>query len=184
MEEDVTRLLNAAQSGDREANERLLPLIYADLKRRARNQLRGERANHTLNTTALVHEAYLKLVGERVSDWENRRHFLSIASQAMRRILIDHARARLAEKRGGNQQKATYNDDLMGKEDNFAELVALDAALSKLEKLDERQARIVELQFFGGLTQDEIAQTLDISLATVKREWRLARAWLTRTMTP
>lgn len=181
---EVTQLLQAAKDGDRTALERLLPLVYADLKRRAHNQLRGERDGHTLNTTALVHEAYLKLVGERDSDWANRGHFLNVASQAMRRILIDHARAKLAQKRGGDKAHVTYDDDLMGLQDDPAQLLALDSALNKLAEFDDRQANIVQLQFFGGLTQEEIAQSLDISLATVKREWRMARAWLTKMMTP
>ncbi|HSG99114.1 MAG TPA: ECF-type sigma factor, partial [candidate division Zixibacteria bacterium] len=160
MDEEITKLLAAARAGDSSAHERLLPLVYADLKRRAHNQLRGERPDHTLNTTALVHEAYLKLVGQRESDWQSRRHFLNVASQAMRRILIDHARARVAEKRGGANIRTTFNEELIGSDDNPAELLALDRALTELEKLDPRQAQIVQLQFFGGLTQEEISQTL------------------------
>lgn len=184
MDKEITKLLAAARAGDSSAHERLLPLVYADLKRRAHNQLRNERPDHTLNTTALVHEAYLKLVDKRESDWQDRRHFLNVASQAMRRILIDHARARLAEKRGGANVRTTFNEELMGADDNPAELLALDRALTELEKLDPRQAQVVQLQFFGGLTQEEISQTLQISPATVKREWRAARAFLTAIMTP
>jgi len=158
--------------------ERLLPAVYGELKRLAASYLRSERPDHTLQPTALVHEAYLRLQGQRSVMWSNRAHFYGIAARIMRRILVDHARRRGAAKRDGAVLRLTLVD--AGVDDRAPELVALDSALTTLEELDPQQARIVELRFFGGLTVEETADAAGISTATVKREWRTARAWLRR----
>jgi RNA polymerase sigma factor (TIGR02999 family) len=159
----------------------LLPLVYGELKRIAARQLRAERSGHTLCTTALVHEAWLELSNLDRIRWQNRNHYLALAAQAMRRVLIDHAVARRAQKRGGGQPVAALDGDpLVMVEDRSAELLDLDHALERLASLDERQARIVECRFFGGMSIEETAAALDVSPATVKREWALARAWLNR----
>jgi RNA polymerase sigma factor (TIGR02999 family) len=178
--EDVTRLLGQLQGGNRTVVDSLLPLVYDHLHAVARRQLRGERANHTLNATALVHEAYLKLVDQRNANWQNRAHFLAIAAQAMRRILINYAQRRLTEKRGGGEPLVTFEEELVGKESRAEELLHLDQCLDRLRALSERQARGVEYRFFGGLTQEEIAEVLGVSVQTVRLDWRMARAWLSR----
>ncbi|MBU0984300.1 MAG: sigma-70 family RNA polymerase sigma factor [candidate division Zixibacteria bacterium] len=178
--EHITAMLLRLQDGDRAVVDALLPLVYGHLKSLAHRQLRGERAGHTLNTTALVHEAYLKMVDQKRVSWQNRAHFLALASQAMRRILIDYARGRLAEKRGGGEPVVTLSEEIHGGVSRAEELIDLDEALIALAALDERQSRIVELQFFGGLTQEEIGEVMKVSVATVGREWRMARAWLSR----
>lgn len=181
---DVTRLLQRWSEGDAEALERLLPLVYGELRRIASHQLRRERANHTLAPTALVHELYLKLVDQRRSSWQNRAHFYGLAAQLMRRILVDHARAQQAEKRGGLTTHVSladaFGDDRPepGARDAAVDVLAIDEALARLTALDHDQARIVELRFFAGLTVEETALVLERSPRTVKREWRLARAWL------
>lgn len=174
----ITVLLQRLREGDRSVIDALLPVVYGHLKSLAHRQLRGERAGHTLNTTALVHEAYLKLVGQAEVEWQNRVHFLAVAAQAMRRILVDYARARLAEKRGGGMAVITLNEELHGEYARPEELVALDEALTRLKALDGRQAAVVEYHFFGGLTHQEIAEVMGISEPTVRRDWRAARAWL------
>lgn len=166
--------------GNRAVVNALMPLVYDELHRIAQNRLRGERSDHTLNATALVNEAYLKLIDQTRVTWQNRAHFYAIAAQAMRRILVNYAEARKAEKRGGGQGLVTFNDDLMGKETRAEELIDLDEALTRLKLLSERQAAVVEYHFFGGLTHEEIAEVLVVSLPTVRRDWRLAKAWLTR----
>lgn len=176
--ENITVLLNQIADGSEPAVNRLLPLVYDELRKLAQWQLRGERADHTLNATAIVHEAYLKLVDQREVSWQNRAHFMAIASQAMRRILIDYARSRQAEKRGGGQAVVTLNEELMQREARAGELIMLDQALDKLRERDERQSKIVEYHFFAGLTHEEIAEVLKVSVATVRRDWRSARAWL------
>jgi RNA polymerase sigma factor (TIGR02999 family) len=178
----VTALLQRLAEGDRAAYDDLLPAVYAELKVRAHGQLKRERAGHTINTTALVHEAFIKLVDQNDAHWKNRAHFLAVASQAMRRILIDYARARVAEKRGGGQPLVTFNDELHQGDHNAEQLIELDLALQELEKLDKTQSQIVDYHFFGGLTYDEIAEVLGVSVATVGREWRLARAWLSKAL--
>lgn len=180
--EEVTRLLGQLQGGNRTVVDALLPLVYDHLHEVARRQLRGERADHTLNATALVHEAYLKLVDQRSADWQNRAHFLAIAAQAMRRILINYANRRLAEKRGGGEALVTFEEELVGKETRADELLHLDECLERLRALSERQSRVVEYRFFGGLTQEEIAEVLGVSVQTVRLDWRMARAWLSREM--
>ena len=177
---EITQILGRIDGSDDALVESLLPLIYAPLKRLARNQLRGERSDHTLNATALVHEAYLKLVDQRSVTWQNRAHFFAVAARAMRRILIDYARGRGAQKRGGGQIVVTFNEELVAREAKSDELLALDEALLRLEALSNRQARVVELKFFGGLGHKDIASVLGISIQSVQRDWRFARAWLTR----
>jgi RNA polymerase sigma factor (TIGR02999 family) len=178
---EVTRLLIAWNAGDHSAVERLMPLVYAELRDIAERQFRRERAGHTLQPTAVVHEAYFRLVDQTRVTWKNRGHFFSIAAQAMRRILIDHARARKAEKRGGREERVTLDVGIASPEPaDDVNLLALDEALVRLKELDEPQARIVELRFFGGLSIDETAEVLETSASSVKREFRSARAWLFR----
>jgi RNA polymerase sigma-70 factor (ECF subfamily) len=155
-----------------------MPLVYNELRRVARRYLRSERPDHTLQPTALVHEAYIRLLGQREIMWQNRAHFFGVAAQLMRRILVDHARAHQAEKRGGHKQKVPLDEALEYTADKSAELVALDEALDRLAARDPRQARVVELRFFAGLTEQETAELLGISVRTVKRDWDVARAWL------
>ncbi len=179
-EKDITQLLSELSSGNREAVDILLPVVYKELHQLAHMHLRGERRNHTLNATALVHEAYMKLIAQDRITWQNRAHFFGIASQAMRRILINYANARIAEKRGGNKVLATFVDDKVSRESRPEELIALDEALTKLEKLNKRQSRIIEHWFFVGLNHEEIAEVLNVSVPTVRRDFRLAKAWLSR----
>lgn len=176
---DVTQLLNKAQSGDKESLDTLLPLIYDELRRVAANQLRAERENHTLQATALVHEAYLRLLEQHEVDWQNRAHFFSIAAEMMRRILVNYAIQRNAKKRGDGITRISLDDAISFSNDQGdLDLVSLDAALKSLAQFDETQARIVELRFFGGLTIEEVAEVMSISESTVKREWKMAKAWL------
>ena len=176
----VTELLLRWSDGDSAARERLVPLIYDELRRLARNCLAGQRQNHTLQSTALVHEAYLRLVGHSSVRWNDRVHFFAVAAQLMRNILVDHARMRKAKKRGGESITLVLDDDIAISKGRELDLIALDDALNALASLDERQCRIVELRFFGGLSIDETSQVLEISPATVKREWATARLWLLR----
>ena len=177
-EADVTALLSQLTQGNREAGEKLVPLVYEELKRLARSYMRRERPDHTLQTTALVHEAYLKLVRQQAVNWQGRSHFFGIAAQLMRRILIDHARGRLREKRGGVKEVLSLDEAVVFSPEHSAELVKLDQALERLAKLDPRQSRIVELRFFGGLSVEETAEFLGISPKTVKRDWSVAKAWM------
>lgn len=177
-EGEITRLLVEIKGGNRRAQSELMPLVYAELRRLARGYMRGERPDHTLQATALVHEAYLKLVEEPAIDWQGRAHFFAVAAQLMRRILVDHARAHQAAKRGGLDHKMSLEEELIFSEAKSAELLALDEALVRLAEQDPRQARIVELRFFGGLSIEEIAEVLQVSPRTVKRDWNMARAWL------
>lgn len=169
-------------SGDRPADA-LLPIVYEELRRLAAAYLRRERPGQTLQPTALVHEAYLRLLKDRPDRWQNRAHFCAIAAHSMRQILIERARARGARKRGGAQPRVTLDESLVaadGRDSPSIDLVALDSALSRLEAIDAEQARLVELRFFGGLTIEETAEAMNISPATVKRHWSVARAWLAR----
>lgn len=175
---DVTLLLAELTGGNAQVVNALLPLIYDELHRVADIQLRGERRDHTLNATALVHEAYLKLVDQSRVTWQNRAHFLGVAAQAMRRILINYAEGRRAQKRGGDLVATTFDDDLVPRDARADELLDLDEALTRLRAVSPRQASIVEYRFFGGLTHDEIAEVLRVSVPTVQRDWRMARAWL------
>jgi RNA polymerase sigma factor (TIGR02999 family) len=176
----VTSLLRSLRQGDPHALDRLLPLVYDELRALARSHLRRERAHHTLGATALVHEAYIRLAAREQLTAEDRAHFFAIAAQAMRRVLIDHARARKRKKRGSGQEAEPLEPDLLLTDQVADELVLLDAALDKLAQANERAARVVEQRFFAGLTLDETARALGVSLKTVQRDWTLARAWLRR----
>jgi RNA polymerase sigma factor (TIGR02999 family) len=175
---DLTQLLIECQNGNREALDRLMPAVYRELRALARRHLSHERPDHTLQSTALVHEAYLKLVNQKEAQWQNRAHFFAIAAQSMRRILIDHARRRKRAKRGSEPTQITLTEELSVSEPSQVDALALDSALTSLERLDPQQGRIVELRFFGGLTIEETAEVMGISTGTVKREWRVAKAWL------
>ena len=178
----VTELLRRWNSGDREAMDRLMPIVYDELRRLAAGYLKGERPGHTLQPTALVHEAYLRLVRQDRVEWQNRAHFFGIAASMMRRVLVDHARRRQAEKRDAGGFRLTLQLGEAFEAARDPELIELDQALGRLERLDSDQARVVELRFFGGLTVEETAVVLGISTATVKREWRTAKAFLRREM--
>lgn len=172
-------MLHEWSDGNQEALDALLPLVYEELRRQASRYLRRERAGHTLQTTALIHEAYLKLIDQRTVNWQNRAHFFGIAAQAMRRILVDYARQRHREKRGGaNEDLSLDAAEMAVSGGKSVDLVALDEALTRLAKLDERQAHIVELKFFSGLSIEETAEVLRVSPATIKNDWRTAKAWL------
>ncbi len=174
---DVTVLLAAVTKGDREALAALIPLVYSELRLLAGRYMRRERTDHTLQATGLVHEAYLKLVQHPV-EWQNRAHFFGIAAQAMRQILVDHARGHGRDKRGAGQQVLSLEGALVLSPEKSPDILKLDESLNRLTKLDPRQARIVELRFFGGLTVDETAHVLNVSPKTVKRDWSMAKAWL------
>ncbi len=177
-EQDVTALLGEIANGNQAAQEKLVPLVYDQLKRLARRYMRRERVGHTLQTTALVHEAYLKLVGQHSTHWQGRAQFYGIAAQLMRRILIDHARRHLREKRGGTQVIVPLEEGLAFTPEHSEDLLKLDEALDRLSKLDPRQSRIVELRFFGGLSVEETSRFLNVSPITVKRDWAVAKVWL------
>ena len=177
---DITVLLRAVASGDAMALEQLLPQVYSELRRIAAVRLRREQVGHTLTPTDLVHEAYLKLVPLGNVEWQSRAHFFAIASRAMRHVLVDHAERRSAAKRGGGQAPITLTDDGSATNTSLDDLIALGEALTRLERVDARQARVVECRFFGGLSLDETAEALNISAATVSRDWTFARAWLHR----
>ena len=177
---DVTGLLHAWRNGDEGALGRLLPMVEGELHRIAQRCMRGERAGHSLQATALVNEAYMRLVDTRRVQWQDRSHFLAMSARLMRRILVDHARARLYQKRGGAAQRVTLVDNLGGSDERPHDLVALDDALEALARVDERKGQVVELRFFGGLTVDETAHVLAVSTDTVLRDWKLAKAWLLR----
>lgn len=176
----VTQLLYEWSDGNKDAPAQLMPLVYDELRKLAARYLSRERADHTLQATALVHEAYLQLVDQTKVNWQNRAHFYGFAAQAMRHILVDHARARAADKRGGGAIKLDLEEADIQPEERAAEIVALDDALKALAKFDERKSKIVELRFFGGLNEDEIATHLGISTRTVMRDWKMARLWLYR----
>ena len=175
---DVTLLLRQLSGGEREAADKLVPLVYNELRRLAVRHLRRERRNHTLQATALVHEVYMKVASQEGAQWQNRAHFFAVASQLMRRILVDYARTQQRAKRGGGQQRVTLDELSAVTQVPSAELLAVDEALARLEKLDPRQAQVVELRYFGGLTVEEAAEALGISTKTIIREWNVAKAWL------
>lgn len=175
---DVTRLLVRAREGNREAMEELLPLVYAELRRVAGRQLRNERRDHTLGASGLINEAYLKLADQLQVDWQSREHFFAISARAMRQILIDYARKRNAEKRGGDWDRTSLENKGLPFDAPVADLLALDQALERLSAVDERLRRIVEYRFFRGLTEEETAELLGVTVRTVQREWVKARAWL------
>ena len=176
----VTELLANWSRGDQEALNKLMPLVYDELHKLASRYLRRERQDHTLQTTALVHEAYLKLVDQRNANWENRVQFFAVSAQLMRRILVDYARRHRASKRGGDLYRLSLDDALVSTEEKDAELLGLDEALDRLAAIDPQQSRVVELRIFAGLTLEETGQALNISPRTVRREWNMAKAWLHR----
>lgn len=178
---DVTHWLSEWSSGRREAIDQLLPLVYSELRQIAARHLRNERPGHTLQPTDLVHEGFLRLVRQNVS-WQNRAHFFGIASEIMRRLLVDHARRKLAEKRGGGAETIAIDESIGWGGERGLDLIRLDDALSSLADLDPRQSKVIELRFFGGLSVEETAEVIGVSARTVKREWRIARAWLLREM--
>lgn len=178
--QNVTQLLIGWSNGDKQALDALLPVVYEELRKQAARYLRRERVGHTLQTTALIHEAYLKLVDQKNVHWQNRAHFFGIAAQLMRRILVDHARTKKRAKRGGSDIRVSFNDANLLAPSRNLDIVALDKALTRLNEIDEQQSRIVELRFFSGLTVAETAEVLGISPATVKRDWSMAKAWLHR----
>lgn len=177
---DVTRLLEDWSQGDRQALDALIPLVHDELHRLAQSYLSRERPGHTLQATALVNEAYLRLVGEREMQWQSRAHFIGVAAQLMRFILVDHCRRKRYQKRGGDAERVPFDENLQITTERGDELVALDEALKKLATQDERKSRIAELRYFGGLSVEETAEVLSVSVATVMRDWRLTRAWLQR----
>ena len=176
----ITVSLDDCSKGDEHALEQLMPLVYDELRRMARGFLRRQPAHHTLQTTELIHEAYLKIAKSDQQNWQNRAHFFGVAAKAMRHILVDYARSKQRQKRGGVQERVSLADDMAVSRDQTSELVDLDEVLKALEVMDERKSRVVELRFFGGLTNEEIAEALKISVETVKRDWRFARIWMLR----
>lgn len=180
---EVTQLLLAWNKGDRQALDRLMPLVYKELRRLARHRMRSEDPGHTLQATALVNEAYLRLVDQDRVNWQSRAHFFGAAAQIIRRVLVDHARGRARLKRGGNAAKVTLSDAAVATEGVEVDVVALDTALCELGKLDPQKEQIIDLRFFAGLSIEETADNLHISQATVKRQWAAARAWLYQAMT-
>ena len=182
--QEVTQLLIAWRNGNQVARDELMGLVYRELHRLAHNYMKREAVGHTLQTSALVNEAFLRLVDQREVEWRNRAHFFALAAQMMRRILVDYARSRLYAKRGGGMQPMSLDEGVIAPEERSAEVVALDEALEKLGAFDARKGRIVELRFFGGLSIEETAEVLAVSPGTVMRDWTLAKAWLRREMSP
>ena len=180
----ITQMLREWSDGNREALEELMPLVYDELHKQARRYLRRERPNHTLQTTALIHEAYLKLIDQKNVNWESRTHFFAVAANLMRRILVDHARAKHREKRGGANENLPLEEAMLAVSDEKSiDLIALDEALNRLAEFDEQQSRIVELRYFSGLSLEETAAVLKVSRTTVATDWALAKAWLHRELT-
>ena len=179
---EVTRLLRAMKSGDQTASEKLLPLVYKELHRLAKGYMRRERPDHTLQPTALINEAYLRLAGD-ATDWQNHEHFIAVAANVMRRVLVDYARMHKAGIRGGDFQRVEFEEDIAISRERSGELMALDDALSELERLSPRQAQIVELRYFAGLSVDEIGAIMKIAPRSIQREWASARIWLFKRMT-
>jgi RNA polymerase sigma factor (TIGR02999 family) len=179
---DITTQLQAWGAGEPAAHERLFPLVYGELRRIAHRQLRHERSGHTLDTTALVHEAYLRLAGQASAEWADRSHFFAVAANAMRRILVDYARRYRTEKRGGAPQQVSLTDTMLVAEARADTLLAVDEALTELARIDPRLSRVVECRFFAGLTEDETAEILGVTARTVRRDWTKAKGWLHRTL--
>jgi len=179
---DVTQLLVAWGNGDENARDQLMPLVYTELHRLAHRHIKKERPGHTLQTSALVNEAFVRLVDQRDVNWQSRAHFFGIAAQMMRRILVDYARSRGYAKRGGNAQRVSLNEEMMITLQRSADVISVDEALTELATIDERKSRVVELKFFGGLSIEETAEVLGVSPGTVMRDWTLAKAWLRRAM--
>ena len=177
---NVTQLLIDWRGGNSDALNQLMPLVYDELRGLAKRYMRRENASHTLQTNALVNEAYLRLINQQNVDWQNRAHFFAIAAQVMRHLLVDHARSKQYAKRGGGAQQITLDEGLAVSDDNSVELLSLHQALERLEKIDDRKSKIVELRYFGGLSTEETAEVLGVSEITIKREWAKAKAWLFR----
>ena len=175
---DITLLLHAAASGQRESVDALMAAIYEDMRRLAARHMGGERRNHTLQPTAVVHEAYVRLIDQHKTDWKDRLHFFAVASRIIRRVLIDHARANEADKRGGDRTRISLTDQEIAGPSRDIDLIALDEALKELAEIDSQQSRIVELRYFGGCTVEEVAEVLQIGKRTVDRDWQAAKAWL------
>lgn len=180
---EITLLLADWAKGDDQALEQLMPLVYDELRRMARNHMRRQPSGHTFQTTELIHEAYLKLAKQGEQNWQNRAHFFGVAASAMRHILVDYARSKSSQKRGGWQEKVTLAENARVATDHSKDMIALDDALKSLAILDARKSRVVELKYFGGITNEEVAEVLNISTDTVKRDWRFARTWLLRELT-
>jgi RNA polymerase sigma-70 factor (ECF subfamily) len=180
----MTNLLIGWRAGKKEAGNELVNLVYKELQRLAAHFMRHERQGHTLQTTALVHEAYIRLCGAEAIDWQNRAHFFAVVAQQVRRVLVDHARTTHAEKRGGGLKKVSFADIDLGQVDRGEDLIALDQALQRLAQMDARAAKVVELRYFGGLTEREAAEALEVSVATLKRDWEFARTWLLSQLRP
>ena len=178
--ENITELLASYGRGNKESLDQLMPIVYDELRRQAARYLRREQVGHTLQTTALIHEAYVRLVDQRNMQWQNRAHFFGIAAQMMRRILVDHARSKKRVKRGGSEIRVSFEDANVAAKGQDLDVVALDQALERLGQIDEQQSRVVELRFFSGLSVEETAEVMGISKATVKRDWSMAKAWLHR----
>jgi RNA polymerase sigma factor (TIGR02999 family) len=178
--ENITELLASYGRGNKESLDQLMPIVYDELRRQAARYLRREQAGHTLQTTALIHEAYVRLVDQRNMQWQNRAHFFGIAAQMMRRILVDHARSKKRVKRGGSELRVSLDDANVAAKGQDLDVVALDEALDRLAQIDEQQSRVVELRFFSGLSVEETAEVMGISKSTVKRDWSMAKAWLHR----
>lgn len=181
---EVTRLLHAVRSGHEGAEERLMTLVHKELRRLAAIYLRKEAPNHSLQPTALVHEAYLRLAGMEQMDWKNRSHFFGVAAKLMRHILVDHARANNADKRGNGWKIVGLDEAFIATPGRSPDLVALDDSLNLLEKMEPRKCRVIELRFFSGMSEEDTAQVLGVSVRTVKRDWRMAKAWLYKELTP
>jgi RNA polymerase sigma factor (TIGR02999 family) len=179
---EITQLLTNWSAGETDGATYLMPAVYAELRRLARQYLQRERGDHTLQATALVHEAYLRFAGQKQMQWRNRAQFFAVASQLMRRILVDHARAHVAEKRGGYAEKIEFDEALLPPEERAANLLALGDALTELATIDARKSRVVELRFFGGLSVEETADAMGLNSATVRRDWTFAKAWLHRAL--
>ena len=182
-QQNVTELLLDWSAGDKAALDRILPIVYNELRKQAARYLQRERAGHTLQTTALINEAYIRLVDQKNVRWQNRAHFFGISAQLMRRILVDHARAKHRTKRGGSDIRVSLSDANLVVKETDLDIVAVDEALERLAQIDEQQSRVVELRFFAGLSVEETAEVLKISPATVKRDWSMAKAWLHRELT-
>ena len=181
---DVSGLLRKARDGDRSALDRVVPIVYEELRRLAHDRLTAERSNHTLNTTGLVHEAYLRLIDAQQIDWQDRAHFMAVASRLMRQLLVDYARARRTAKRGGGRVQVEFRDDLQLVESHAAAIEELDEALGRLEEVSPRQSQLLELRYFGGLKLKECAEALEVSPSTVKNDLRFARTWLAMELAP